>query len=520
MKVIPNVIYDNNSKAERRVFHKLKESFVGDSNFVALHSLLLTKHPNQRFGEADFVVICEFGLFVFEIKGGRIGSKNGEWFSIDKNNVKHKIHHPFKQSEDALHAIEKDLKKSNKFAELKIPIGFGAVFPDIVWTQKGTEWDIRTICDAKQFRNFESWMRKFFHYWNSKINNNARLTQQDIKDITQHLRPNFEFSIPLHVKLAEIEESVVNFTEDQFDYLDIVAANKRVLCSGGAGTGKTFLAVELARRFGNCKKNVVLVCKSNWLRHYLETRIQNENVIVSSIESLTVDMRRSGIDKYDILIVDEGQDMFNINDIDILDKTIRGGLVKGEWFIFHDVNNQAGLFGETTEEVFEILKSYGPAKVPLTTNCRNTIEILNKVKSTLHLDMGNKGTGQGPQVHELISNNNAVELLENELESLLSKGVPAGAITILSPYSYESSIVSKLSDRLRRNLVKLDEYSIRNFPRDTISFAEIKNFKGLENEIIIIVDMDNPKSITTHNKKVEYYVAMSRARALLCMIWQ
>jgi len=519
MKVIPNVIYDNNSKAERRVFHKLQETFVGDNNFVALHSLIVTKHTNQRFGEADFVVVCEFGVFVFEIKGGRVSSENGDWFSIDKNNERHKIHHPFKQSEETLHAIEKDLKNSNKFGGIKIPIGFGVVFPDIEWTQRGTEWDLKTVCDNIQFRNFESWLRKFFHYWNSKLNNNARLTQQEIINITQHLRPNFEFSIPLHVKLAEIEESVVSFNEDQYNYLDIVAANKRVLCFGGAGTGKTFLAAELARRFGNNGKNVVLACKSNWLRRYLETRIQNENVIVSTIEGLILDKRRAGIIKYDIVIVDEGQDIFNFNDIDILDKALEGGLENGEWYIFHDINNQAGLFTDLKVEIIDLLESYNPAKVPLITNCRNTKEILNKVQTALKLDMGTKGTGQGPKVHEFVSNNNSRQLLEDEILSLLNNGARPSAITILSPFCYENSIVYQLPDKIKNFVIKLDDYSVREFPISQISFAEIKNFKGLENEIIIVVDLENPNIFSNESEKVEYYVAMSRARAMLCLIW-
>ena len=519
MKVIPNVIYDNNSKAEKRVFNKLQESFIGNNNFIALHSLLLTKHPNQRFGEADFVIVCEFGVFVFEIKGGRVSSENGEWFSIDKNNIKHKIHHPFKQSEDALFAIIKDLKSSNKFYGLNIPVGFGVVFPDIEWTEKGTEWDLRTICDIRQFRNFESWMKKFFHYWNDKPNNNTSLTHQQINDIIQQLRPNFEFSIPLHVKLEEVEKSIVTFTEDQYEYLDIVAANKRVLCSGGAGTGKTFLAAELARRLGNNNKSVVLVCKSNWLRRYLEARIQNENVIVSTINSLLVDKQRAGIEKYDTLIVDEGQDIFNIDNIDILDKAIKSGLSNGQWYIFHDVNNQSGLFTDSKKEIVELLESYNPAKVPLITNCRNTKEILSKVQTSLHLDMGTKGIGQGPKVREFIANNNAIELLENELMNLLNNGASPNAITILSPFNYEKSIVSQLPNHVKNKIIKLDDYSVREFPIHTISFAEIKNFKGLENEIIIVVDMEKPSTITNNTGKVEYYVAMSRARALLCLIW-
>jgi len=245
----------------------------------------------------------------------------------------------------------------------------------------------------------------------------------------------------------------------------------------------------------------------------------NENVIVSTIESLLVDKRRAGIDKYDVLIVDEGQDIFNIDDIDILDEVIRGGLSKGEWYIFHDVNNQAGLFTDLKTEIIELLESYNPAKVPLITNCRNTKEILKKVQTSLHLDMGIKGTGQGPKVRELVANNNAAELLEDEITSLLNSGASSSAITILSPSSYESSIVSKLPVKIKNLIVKLDDYSVREFPIQRISFAEIRNFKGLENEIIIVVDMGNPNTITSDSEKIEYYVAMSRARALLCVIW-
>ena len=83
-------------------------------------------------------------------------------------------------------------------------------------------------------------------------------------------------------------------------------------------------------------------------------------------------MRRSGIDQYNVLIVDEGQDLFDFDDIDILDEVLEGGLAEGEWYIFHDVNNQSGLFVETKAEILELLESYTPAKIPLTTNCRNS----------------------------------------------------------------------------------------------------------------------------------------------------
>jgi DNA replication protein DnaC len=103
--------------------------------------------------------------------------------------------------------------------------------------------------------------------------------------LKQYLRPEFEVVEPLHVKLSQIEDIAVKLTEDQYMYLDIVAANSRVLCSGGAGTGKTFLAAELARRMASNDKNIALVCKSNWLKRYLETRIQNEFITISTIDT-------------------------------------------------------------------------------------------------------------------------------------------------------------------------------------------------------------------------------------------
>jgi len=290
------------------------------------------------------------------------------------------------------------------------------------------------------------------------------------------------------------------------------------LCSGGAGTGKTFLAAELARRMASEDKNIALVCKSNWLKRYLETRIQNEFVTISTIDSVKLDMRRSGINIYDVLIVDEGQDLFDFDDIEILDEVVEGGLENGEWYIFHDVNNQAGLFIDTKTEILELLESYTPAKIPLVTNCRNSEQILKKVQDSLHLDMGNKGTGTGPKVHEAFDVDNNGEVLRKEIDNMLKGGVAPGSITILSPLSYEVSSVPLLPEKMKKNIVKLDDYSVRSFPIPEISFSEIKNFKGLENEVIIVIDLVKPDDIKDNNK-VEHYVAMSRARALLSVVW-
>lgn len=106
-------------------------------------------------------------------------------------------------------------------------------------------------------------------------------------------------------------------------------------------------------------------------------------------------------------------------------------------------------------------------------------------------------------------------VLKNEINNILKNGIVPSSITILSSLSYEKSTISLLPEKMKNNIVKLDDYSIRSFPIPEISFSEIKNFKGLENEVIIVIDLIKPKN----NYKFEHYIAMSRARILLSVIW-
>ena len=64
----------------------------------------------------------------------------------------------------------------------------------------------------------------------------------------------------------------------------------------------------------------------------------------------------------------------------------------------------------------------------------------------------------------------------------------------------------------------LDEYSVRSKERRKIGFAGIKDFKGLENDAIILVDLPPPNR--ENGDVAEHYVAMSRAKSVLSIIYQ
>lgn len=196
-------------------------------------------------------------------------------------------------------------------------------------------------------------------------------------------------------------------------------------------------------------------------------------------------------------------------------------MAEGAWCIFHDKNNQAGLFGQYEPDAFEYLKSLNPAHIPLSTNCRNTKNILEKVQNTLGADMGVNGIGEGPRIREHLvsSEREAAETLANEVFEFINRGgLSPAKVTILSPCKFEESSVVYLPEKLLRKIMVLDEYSMGSFPPSQSSFATISDFKGLENEAIIVVDL--PRLNVKNGNFVPYYVAMSRARSVLSIIYK
>jgi hypothetical protein len=184
------------------------------------------------------------------------------------------------------------------------------------------------------------------------------------------------------------------------------------------------------------------------------------------------------------------------------------------------VFDRSGLFGPSDPDALGLLQSYGAVTVPLRTNCRNTSQILQRVRADLGADMGVTGTGDGPEVRfcQTASPAAAVRALADELHYLRDRGgLQPQDITILSPQPFTASIAGHLPAELRAEICVLDEYAMRSFPPAAVSFAEIAAFKGLENEAVIVVDP--PAAAAGPEATARAYVAMSRARALLSLIY-
>lgn len=520
MRMIPSEPLHTDSYAEKRVFDQLRASFSGSdqTGWFAMHSLNLPRHEYKRFGEIDFIVCGPDGVFVLEVKGGGVSCRDGVWETRNRFGETNRLKEsPFKQAEGAMHGLMKRLPHTLHHAFVS---GYGVVMPDVDNLPESAEWDRTVLADAKDFKQFEKWLIRLIKHWREKDARTPGATSNQLKQLRQYLRPDFEAIVPLHVTASVVESRIARLTEDQLRLIDAVEVNDRVICSGGAGTGKTMLGLELAKRWTATGMKVAMTCHSPWLKSFLE-RNPLVGLTVCLSDSIHLAAKRSGIDKFDALIVDEGQDILNMDSLSKLDMYLKDGLERGRWCFFHDINNQTGLCGSYVPDAYEYLRSFSPTKIPLRTNCRNSLPILNRIQSALQADMGNSGVGDGPSVRESFANDrqDMIQLIEHELETLTEKeGFVYGDIVILSHLPFVDSLASSLSPRWKKTISVLDGASPLNAIRQTIGFAQISNFKGLESMVVILIDLPAPDQ--NMDMRALYYVGMSRARAMLTMIAQ
>lgn len=518
MHMVPPFPYETRSQAEKRVFDRLRNAL--DDSCSAYHSLKPARHPYKRFPEIDFAICSKEGLYVIEVKGGRVSCRDGVWQYRDRNGrLAESAESPFRQAETALQGLMQGVRAQlpGDFCD-QFTIGYGVVFPDCDWRGQGVEWDEAMVADARRSRAIGVWLRELFDYWQRRDGVIRRPDEESVHRLQNLLRSDTKSSAPpLARQVEESRRRIERFTEDQMRMVDVADANPRVICAGGAGTGKTFLAERLARRWADAGMQVALICRSPWLKHFLASRLSMPGITVSLMDGVLLDCRRAGLTNFDAVIVDEGQDLLDMDSIQTLDRVLDGGLDAGRWSWFHDLNQS--LFPACDAQAKNTLLESDPARVPLRTNCRNTRIILEWIQEALDADLGVKGAGAGPEVRARTARDKreSAGLIASEIVELVDQGhLAPGSVTVLSPFEMAKSSVAALPADASSRIQRLDEYSMRAMPGDKVGFARIDEFKGLENDAVIVVDLPDP--VLADGKSVAHYVAMSRARSVLSLI--
>ncbi|WP_285660631.1 nuclease-related domain-containing DEAD/DEAH box helicase [Actinorhabdospora filicis] len=509
--MIPSVFdQTNSSSAERRMFHLLA-SLVIDGWEYCFHSVNLPVHEKQRECEIDFLLLGERGILVIEVKGGAVACVDGAWTTTSRNGRSHTVtRSPFDQAREARHALEKRLATiAGKDIADTMVFGHCVAFPEIDFDVDGVEWDSATVIHRPQLAagQLASALDLAGRYWERKQSHRAPLTTDTVADLCQAIRPMFDRVQGFRTQGRLIEAQLHRLTEQQYRMLDLSAANPRLLIEGGAGTGKTLLAAELARRSAPTGTKAALTCHSNILASFLQRQkgILAENVIPFAL------LKDAGPGTVGTLIVDEAQDVINERDLDVIDRVLRGGLADGNWTFLLDVNNQRGLVGAFEDSAMERLSALRPARMKLTENCRNTPPIVTATRDRTAADVGLNTMGFGDPV-EFVEAGRAEAAVRaaRVLDEFEEGGVAMHDVVLLSPVPFRESLFGMLPSAWRARVDVLDLLRHRRLETGRIGFARVADFKGLERRYVLL---EEPADLGTAEARRVLYVGMTRARA-------
>jgi hypothetical protein len=500
------------SAAERRIFEGMKAADVGPEA-RGFHSLALSEHHYKIVGELDFVIVWRRGLYVLEVKGGRVSTQNGMWTYQDRwGRTRSSGEGPFHQARSGLFSLLQHLKeKLGLVVRGQAPVGFGVIFPDIDFDTSSVEWSQEMVLDRRGLGHpnaIARYLNQMADYWSDRVSTSGQLDEATIAVIGKVLRPDFERVPSLRARADDLVLELTKLTEDQFRALDGAADNQRLLVRGGAGTGKTLLAAEVARRHALAGQRTILVCPSPLLAALVRSRLAGGPVHVIDGAGLKDAAPQSA----DVLVVDEGQDLMTFEGLEALGGLLRGGLERGWWRVFLDPNTQAGVAAPFDKEALAFLEAQGATWYRLKDNCRNTKAVALQTRLCTGADVGNPMAGEGPRVEYAYFRRpeDQLEITRNWLTSLARGDVRPGDVTILSTKPYADSIASRLGKTALGHLDSLTTTIASRWPPMRVTFSTVFDFKGLENDFIILMDVDAVD--VEPGARSRLYVGMSRAR--------
>ncbi len=556
-KMIPSYISSEvTSIGERQIFDYL-ETDPATEDWIVLHSLNLSKHAKRLYGEIDFVVMAPgLGIFCLEIKSGGVIREVGVWKYINRfGDVTESTRGPFKQAREGMfglkEAVERKFGSTHRLSNLLY--GYGVMFPHIVFQSPDPEIESWQIYDRNSRKypisDFIKLLAKHFiknvenYGWFDKRKSIPDKASIDL--LVSFLRGDFEKLVVPKNFLYDVEQRLDTYTKEQYECLDHLEFNKRCLFRGAAGTGKTMIAIESARKALFKNKKVLFLCFNSLLSYrlskqfsdtfykngsfigsfhgYLSKICQKENIARNekSDDYFNIELPLLALDKidtgkvepFDKLIIDEGQDLIREEYLDVLNGLLKGGLSGGNWHIFCDFEKQA-IYSDLSPDIMlkQLETRANFVQFKLNINCRNTKPIGEEISLICDLEktsyLPNNLDGIPVEYYFYDDSKDQINKLQSILTKLKRQKIFSDKITLLSPVKFEHSVASKL-DRNIFNIKTLNkEYLYLGNFKD-LTFSTIQSFKGLENSYIIMTDIEKIEE-KEFNRLL--YVGMSRAK--------
>ncbi len=525
---------DSTSDAELTLYEQFEK--LPDS-FTVLHSVKWFARTLGTVGEIDFLIAHpDYGVLVLEVKGGTVNLEKGRWYTTARTGRTNEIKDPCQQAERNRRALGEWLTNDPRTKGLAF-----ALFPAVALPDSRVSGNIRPDCpqdifiDLMHVNNLEARLLDIFAYWKSHAD--ARNTRMDgqraVDGLVRLLVPTRSLRPRVAELFAQENRKIEELTRQQFKILNILRYQRRATILGGAGTGKTLLAIEKAAQLAENGQRVLFVCYNSNLANWISSRLKHPLIEVFTFHALVGHMlnrarlarphfsswddfdsqapdllldavnvlHARGADPallYDAIIVDEGQDFEDTWWIGLLD--CLKDAETGVFYIFFDDN----------QRIFTQISSIPMESAPLylDENLRNTQHIHERLKPYSR-DAQIQSIGpMGRPIEIIAAADKATE--RRELQRVLHRlvndeGVPVEDIIILTPAAEKRSQWKK-DDQLGNFIVT---WQLDTEMPMAARICTIYSFKGLESAVIILTELH---ALRPDIRDQLLYVGLSRAR--------
>jgi AAA domain/Nuclease-related domain/UvrD-like helicase C-terminal domain len=534
--MVPFPMLPTTSAAERRLYEGFLEQLGPE--YVVYHSVdwVLGGKRGPNEGEADFVIAHPVdGLLVLEAKGGRLAydPSTRRWTQSGHSGPHVLDEDPFHQARDEMHSLKEILSAQDGWARWMPSYGYGVAMPDgnyDVDAHPAAPHDV--VIDRDDMGALASRVATVMRYWRRP---NRAFGADGMEALARALGFAVEVRTPLKLEFDEEDRKIVELTEDQAWILSFITHRERAVVTGPAGSGKTLLAIQIARRLADAGRPTLLTCFNTRLAEYLRSSTEGVNHLdVSNFHEVCVrwaneaglgtaagpvepgsdyferelptllEQAAAGLGpRYEAIVVDEAQD-FRESWWSPLLATHR-----------HPDDGALYLFADDNQNLYGGALPIGPTDrdiPPLPDNLRNTKAIHDFV--SVFYEGGPRASAKGPpgrppEILGYRDDDDLAHLLAVVLRNLVDgEHVALDDIVVLTPSGKEKS-------RLRaRGTVDGFRLSDRVEP-DTVLTASVHGFKGLERPVVILAELgDRPEE----DLAPYLYVGGSRARNHLIVL--
>ena len=516
--------------SEREVWERLRDGLKPDD--VVLANLRLTDQTKDY--EADLVVLMpEIGVLVLEVKGGAVWHDEHGWWT--RRSGRDAQIRPVDQAREVKYALRSYVEHDPRWAgRARVAWSHGVVTP---YAEFGDEFSVPelprwALHDKLEQETLAERVRD--NGWGLAHGQPAP-TYDDVELIAEILAGRHHTTFDINADADERAATADRLTQEQASILKVTRLVRRVEVRGGAGSGKTVLALQQAKELTRGtpergRERVALICYSIGLAEYLKREVatwdrRHRPSFVGTFHEFGMqwgapDGERTDAefwelrlpqlmgdlaeqlpekDRYDAVVVDEAQDFAESWWRPVL-KSLRDE-VDGGLYVYSDENQRIfARFGRPPVQLVPLV---------LDANLRNTRQIHECFGPLAPSRMYSRG-GDGPSVRFVpASADDALAVADDEIDALLEAGWAPGGITLLTT-GHRHPIQQE-----RTEFHGQDGYWKTFWDEDDVFYGHVLGCKGLERKAVVLCL--NESEIRDRARE-RLYVGMSRATDMLVVV--